>query len=137
MQLVPRVTKRAENLTNKVTEVAHGFTVGQLVYLGPLGLWHLAQADDETTFKDGMVTEIVDIDTFKVTHYGMIDAPAHGFTLDSTYYLSDTLAGGITLVEPTDPLTFSQMTFEVVTADRLKIYDQVAIDNSAVFITEY
>jgi len=136
-EVVPYEADTSRRITETISSTGHGFVLYQQLYRDATDTWFLALADDQLTLKDGMITEVVDVDTFKVTHYGMIDAPAHGFTLDSTYYLSDTLAGGITLVEPTDPLTFSQMTFEVVTADRLKIYDQVAIDNSAVFITEY
>ena len=136
-EVIPYEADTSRRITETVTLPGHGFALHQQIYRDSTDTWFLALADDELTLKDGMITDVMDVNTFKVTHYGMIDAPAHGFTLDSTYYLSDTLAGSITLTEPVAAATFSQMAFEVVTADRLKIYDQIAVDNSAVFITEY
>jgi len=113
MQLVPRLTKRAENLSNKVTAIAHTFTVGQLVYLDALDIWQLAQADDEATFKDGIISQVIDVDTFVVVYSGIVEWTAHGYTIGDIHYLSDTAPGGNQTTIPAN----AQIAFDVMDID--------------------
>ena len=82
-----------------VTQVAHGFTVGQVLKLGS-GVYSLAQANTGANLGIWMVTEVLTPDVFRVAKSGFI-AGLSGGTPDETWYLSSTVAGAMTNVAPT------------------------------------
>ena len=111
----------------EVTETGHGFTVGQGIYFNSTN-WVLGQADASTTLAYYVVTEVVDVNTLILTDFGRITATAHGFTVDSYYFLSEVTPGLATSTEPSTG--FSNPLFYVEDANtlQLKVYRPNAID---------
>lgn len=87
-------------LTEQITQVAHGFSVGNVVkYVG--GAYALAQADNVSDAEVlGIVSLVTDADIFTITMYGFIDVLS-GLTASTEYFLSPTVAGMLTSTEPT------------------------------------
>ena len=83
----------------EVTQTSHGFSVLDVIYSNT-GTWVKAKADNPETLGLGIVTEVVDGNTFKASLSGYYEATSHGLTVDEFYYLSDTVAGGLTSTEP-------------------------------------
>jgi len=100
----------------EVTQAAHGFSVLDVVYVST-GTWAKAKADNTETLGLGVVTEVIDTNTFKASLSGFYEASAHGLTVDEFYYLSDSIAGGLTSTEPDN----SQPVLYVVDANNVLI----------------
>lgn len=67
-----------------------------------------AQADaEENAEVIGIVKNVIDSSTFELAYIGELSGFA-GMTPGYVYYLSDTVAGQLTTVEPTDPGTVSK-----------------------------
>lgn len=78
---------------------AHSFSVGQAIYHNGTS-YVLSKADAENTSEVlGIVSKIVDSDTFEYTTGGQVKNLS-GLTAGATYYLSATTAGLITTTEP-------------------------------------
>ncbi len=77
----------------EVTQVAHGYALGDPLYLSLAGTWQLAIANDAGTNAWGICNPI-DADNFYLFIVGELSWPAHGFTLGAGAYLSQTVAGG-------------------------------------------
>ena len=91
----PSLSKRVVN------QVAHGFTAGQLLYRTP-GAWALAKADSITTVNAiAIVESVIDADNFVVVFNGLVNLS--GLTDGGLYYLSESVAGGTTTVQPVAP----------------------------------
>lgn len=84
----------------QVSQAAHGFTDGQLLYRAS-GSWELAQADDSATSSVAGVIKVEDADNFNIITSGLIELS--GLTDGTQYYLSDSVAGGVTTTAPTAP----------------------------------
>ena len=83
-----------------VTQVNHGFSAGQVVYLNG-STYALAKADSATKAETvGIISSITSPDIFQLTLSGYIKYLS-GFTAGTVYFLSATVAGAITAVEPT------------------------------------
>lgn len=84
-----------------VTQTAHGFTVPQVVYLDDSdSLYKLAKSDVLATANAiGVVTQINSVNTFSITCAG-IEEVFTGLTEGETFYVSSTVAGGISNSEP-------------------------------------
>lgn len=106
--------------TKAVSQTAHGFTIpteGFIpVYLDDAdGLWKAAQADSDNTMAMANVVAVADANNFTVQLLGSLTALAHGLTVGNYYYLSDTVAGGLTTAEPTrsQPVAFISSASEI------------------------
>jgi len=126
--IYPFKTKRAYNFARMVTQVAHGFAVGEQVYRDAAGAWALAQADDIATMRNGMVEQAIDADTFVVVYMGLLTWPTHGFTPNTSYFLDQATPGAV--VTPQPAAGFAQFCFTAMDADTVLISDQAILDNS-------
>ena len=80
----------------RFTQAGHGFSVGSAVYWTG-AVWALALSDAATTLGDGIVA-LVDGDDFIVAQSGYVEGLA-GLTPGAIYYVSDTVAGDLSLTE--------------------------------------
>lgn len=89
-----------DNISNyRVTQASHGFSKGEFLRLNG-STYQKAQADNETNAEVvGMVSEVIDVNTFKLRVIGR-QIGLSGLTAGTVYYLSDSVAGGITSTEP-------------------------------------
>lgn len=100
-------------VANSITQVAHGFSVGDLLYLSG-GTYVLAMADDVVSAEVvGMVSAVTDADTFILASVGKVSGLA-GLTAGTVYFLSPTVAGEMT---STQPSTVTQVVKPVFVAD--------------------
>lgn len=89
----------AEGVSKRITQSSHGFSVGEVLYFDGSD-FALAQADDEATSEVlGVVSEVVDTNTFVLTPVGYISGLT-GLTAGTTYYLSEATPGALTGTEP-------------------------------------
>lgn len=108
-----------------INQPAHGFTIAGTIplpaYVDPVDdLVKLAQANNSATTSAFFITEIIDTDNFKIKNTGTITAVAHGLSVGSYYYLSDTVAGTVT----TSPsIAINDVCFYVVDPDTLVLVD--------------
>lgn len=82
-----------------ITQTLHGFTVGQVLKHSG-GSYALAQADSQANLGIWLVTAVIDANTFQAVQSGFVTGLSGG-TADETWYLSDTVAGGLVNVAPT------------------------------------
>jgi len=89
-----------EALESEITQTAHGFSAGDVVYLDGAD-YTLAQADDAVTAEVvGIVSAVGDANTFTL-HYGGRITTLSGLTAGTVYFLDDATAGLLTDTEPT------------------------------------
>ena len=110
-------TASGELLELDVTQTSHGFTVPTAVYDNGSG-WVAAQADNADTMATHVVIEVVDANTFKVSNSGRADIGTHGLTVGQYYFTSDSVAGGVTSIEPED---YSNPLFRVASATEIDL----------------
>jgi hypothetical protein len=82
--------------SHPVADVAHGFVVGDVLYITGADTYAKAQSSIHALLGKVMVSEVVDVDNFKVSGPGFITVPAHGFTPGARLYLHATVAGTLT-----------------------------------------
>jgi len=88
-----------EVVQKEVTQTAHGFVVKQPVYISG-GVYVAAINTSATTAEAvGVVTEVVDVNTFVLTTHGYVDTLS-GMTQDTVYYVPPS-AGAFTDTPPT------------------------------------
>lgn len=81
-----------------IPAVAHGFSIGDIVYGSGAG-WAKARADLLTTSGyTGMASKVSNPDKFDLTLVGRVNDTAASFSPGSLYYLSAVAAGAATLV---------------------------------------
>lgn len=86
--------------TVQVTQTANGFSVGNVLMLSG-STYVLAKADDiSTSDVVGMVSMLIDSNKFQMTTPGGHIDGLSGLTPGSVYFLSDTVAGALSLYEP-------------------------------------
>jgi len=100
------------------TQASHGFAVLDAIYHNGT-TWQKALADDAATVAQYIITEVPDSDNFVAYMFGMVTVASHGKSVGGHYFLSDTVAGSSTLVEPSSG--FSCPTFYVKDANTLVI----------------
>lgn len=89
--------------TLEVTQTGHGLDVGDVVRFDDPD-YVLAQADSEANAEvAGIVSEVIDVDNFVLLTGGPVEGLAGLDPTESVYYLSDTVAGALTEIEPADP----------------------------------
>jgi hypothetical protein len=97
-ELIPLDSGAAGRIT--VSQAAHGFVVGEALYLNG-ATYAKAKADAASTSEVvGVVSAVVDASTFRLTTYGTISGLS-GLVAGSNYFLSSSVAGQLTLTEPT------------------------------------
>lgn len=88
------------SVANIVTQALHGFSVGQIVYFNGTE-YALAQANVSADAEViGVVETVININSFALLVNGYITTLS-GLVAGGTYFLSDTVAGQLTLTEPT------------------------------------
>ncbi len=128
LQWVPR-SPDVSRVSELIDQVAHGFTTGTSVYLDGSGVWQLAMADNIDTLRKGVAISRGS-DTFEVVYQGVIDNWAHGLNSFETRYLSDTTPGANNSIAPTAINSFRQVAFLTETADRVRVVDQIVMQNN-------
>lgn len=101
-----------------VTQTAHGFDELDAIYHDGTE-WVLAQADDEATLGTHIVGAVFGANNFACVSQGRIQIASHGLTPGSYYYVSDSVAGGLTATAPDtyhNPIVFAE------DADYLHVY---------------
>jgi hypothetical protein len=98
----PPAAPSSSAVTLAIHQVAHGFSVGQLLYFNGTA-YAKAKADvGDTSEVVGIVSSLTDADNFNLTSAGFV-AGLSGLTPGKVYYLSDTVAGGLSIDPPTTP----------------------------------
>ena len=89
-------------LTLSVTQVAHGFSVQQAVYLSGTTTYSLAIASSAVTAESvGIVSSVTNANTFVISLPGSYVTGLSGLTSQTVYWLSDQTPGLITSTQPT------------------------------------
>ena len=88
-----------------VTQISHGFTIGDFIYYHPTNEYQLASAiDDYDSNIVGMVTKIIDNDTFEYMWSGFyatdIFDVSNGYIQGMPIYISDINPGKVTQEQP-------------------------------------
>jgi hypothetical protein len=93
-------TASGTTVEKTITQAAHGFTVGQWLYLNG-SVYTLTDADVvSSTDSVGVVSVVTDANNFKIVTSGYITGLS-GLIAGSRYYISST-AGGITVTAPSN-----------------------------------
>ena len=88
--------------TDQISQTAHGFTVGQLVYLNG-GTYTLAIATATASAEVvGIVSSVINANTFVLTTSGLCTGLV-GLTPGVVYFLSTSVAGALTTTDPSTP----------------------------------
>jgi hypothetical protein len=126
-----------EQVSKSVSQVAHGFSVGQTIHLNGT-TWEEADADVDTKVCDAVVGEVTDADTFVAVISGWVELTtgewdtvtggSGGLTAGDYYWLSST-AGGLTTTKPTTGLVQLVLTAVSTTTGIVSIGD--VIDSSS------
>lgn len=86
--------------TDKISQVGHGFVVGDLLYLNGSVYTKAIATSAGAAEVVGMVSRIIDSATFDMTLSGEVSGLT-GLTAGEAYFLSPSSAGGFTVTEPT------------------------------------
>lgn len=85
----------------------HGFSVGTVLYSDPSSTatesqadLDLAQSDATLTLPIALVSDVPNADQYRVAHTGIIDFPAHGFTVSAPLFGSESTPGVLTETVP-------------------------------------
>ena len=89
-------------LKDTLIQSGHGFTVGSAIrYNTNTSQWTTARANNaENSEVVGVVSAVLDVDTFTVVYSGVIDIPSLAGVSYPALFLSDTVPGGITHSPP-------------------------------------
>jgi hypothetical protein len=99
--------------TTTVNQVAHGFTLDQILYWTG-SAWALAQANTLATAEAvGMVTNVINVNSFILTTEGLVN-PTNPLT-PGINFLSDAVAGALTATAPTTPGSVEKPLFNALT----------------------
>lgn len=97
-------TGGGDAIKKKYTQTAHGFTVGNVLSFNGTSFVKGSAAAGNTYEFLGIVSSIIDANTFVLTYGGYIDlSPVTGLTANTTYFVSPVVAGAITPIEPFNP----------------------------------
>ena len=96
---------RDQSNIKTVVQANHGFIVGDFIYYHPMNKYQLAAAiDDYDSNIVGMVTKVIDINTFEYMWSGFyatdIFSSSNGYTQGMPLYISDINPGKVTQVQP-------------------------------------
>ena len=102
-------TGSGESVEISVYQPLHGLTVGNAIRMNNTDQYRKAIADNEVNAEVvGVVSEIVDSANFKYVSNGIITQGIPNNPSGTPMFLSATVSGAVTSVEPTDPSTVSK-----------------------------
>jgi len=119
-------TDRASSIKHLVGQTNHGFTLGEAVSWNGVD-YQPAQANDPATLAWGLVSLVLNPNTFEYAQLGALNWPSHGLPLNVNLYLSPAVAGGLTDTEPTTPGQVVQMLAIAPDPNSLMIFDYVSV----------
>lgn len=94
----------AKSLKDSVTQVGHGFTVGDVVRWDPVATvpgYTAARADSATNAEvAGVVSKVDTADNFEITYHGYIEIPAISGISAPVWFLSATKGGSLDITPP-------------------------------------
>jgi len=93
------VVDNNESTKFNVNQSTHGLSVLDAIYHNGT-IYTEAQADDAETLGMLIVTEVIDTNNFVATLVGKTTITSHGLTIGEYYFVSDSVAGGLTATEP-------------------------------------
>ena len=102
------VNRDVTELSTWITQVNHGFVVGDVVTATPVSTFAKALATAQSTLGVGVIREVDGPDNFRVQFAGPLTITAHGYPLGTTLYLSKNVAGALTTTVYNDGVTYSQ-----------------------------
>lgn len=106
-----------------VTQVAHGFSVGQAIYFDGAN-YALAQADNTLTAEViGVVQNVIDVDTFIYITVGELEGLA-GLTPGNVGWLSETTPGLVTETIPVNPGDITKPIWIAISATNAIVYQE-------------
>ncbi len=109
------------SLTEVITQTGHGFApLDAIRYDDALGQWVKALATATTTLQHAVVGSVLNADEFIVFYAGVVNVPAHGYSMNETYYLDDTTHGRVVLKQ-TEYGKINKPVFHVVDADTVLV----------------
>jgi hypothetical protein len=89
------------SISETITQSSHGFTTGNVLRFASDGFWTKAIADTSATAESlGIVQSVPTSDTFSIVYAGRI-SNLTGLSTGVGYYLSASISGGLTSIEPT------------------------------------
>jgi len=93
--------------TAEITQPSHGFASLDAVYFDGSD-WLKAQANNTDTLASGIVVDVIDPNTFVYAQAGRFEVATTGLVPGNYYYLSETVAGGLSIDEPplSQPIVF-------------------------------
>ncbi len=92
----------ASTVTTAITQVAHGFSAGDWVYISGTNTFVKGIATAEATAEVvGMVSAVADADNFTLQVGGLVTTGLAGLTAGVPQYLSPVTAGALTATRPT------------------------------------
>jgi len=119
-----------------ITQANHGFIDGTAIYFDGLD-WQRAIATSKTTAATKIVTKVIDSHNFEVSSfYQNLYLPSHGLS-NNIIYLSQTVAGQLTTVEPTTGIRqivarhFDIDHFDVTIFPPTLLYEDIATEAEA------
>lgn len=88
-------------IKKRIQQNGHGFSVGNVVsYNGSIYVKGIASVGNTYEFL-GVVSSVIDVDNFTLTYAGYIDlTPITGLSANTVYFVSPSVAGAITPIEP-------------------------------------
>jgi hypothetical protein len=96
-------------ITTTVSQSAHNFSLGNIIRVSGANTYTLAQANNATNAEAvGIVTSIIDGNSFIYTQYGPATSGVPSDVEGTALFLSDTIPGLLTPVEPTTTGTVSK-----------------------------
>lgn len=75
------------------TQLTHGFALLDPIYHDGTS-WVKAQANNQETLAEFVITNIESVDKFTATKFGTVEVVAHGLTVGEHYFLSSDVLGG-------------------------------------------
>lgn len=109
------------SISRTFTQVAHGLSVGNMVYFD--GIWRKAKADAATTLAEGLVSEVSGDNIIVVLINGIfVSVTAHGLgAAGTTLWVSDSTAGALTSTEPSAGGSYSQVVGQTIDANTIAL----------------
>ena len=86
----------------KIFKVAHGFSIGSVIFLDKNGNWVESQANTDSTIHDAIIISVPHVDTFNIQFCGLADITGQTYTVGVDYYTSETTAGDLRSTTPTE-----------------------------------
>jgi hypothetical protein len=111
----------------EISQTTHGFAVGEGIYHNGTN-WVKGQANASGTLAYHVVVEVPDANTFIAADFGRIEATSHGYTVGQYYFLSESVAGQATTIEPSTGFSNPLFYVEDVNTLQVKVYRPNAID---------